>query len=335
MRDRTVTEPRIRVDVLLDNADRRAALYDATFWSLRSKPKELPAVWLYDERGSQLFDEITRLPEYYLTRSEHEILLARAAEIASRTGARTLAELGAGTSEKTELLLDALDGAGTLERFVPLDVSEEMLRASAHGIADRYPRTGVHAIVGDFERHLGALPAGESRLVAFLGSTIGNLDAERRAHLLATVAKTLAEGDAFLLGVDLVKDPARIEAAYNDAHGVTEAFVRNGLLAVNRELGADFDQDRLEFVARWNPVHEWMDIGFIAREPHVVTIAELEVEVPLTEGEPLRFEISAKFRREVLEREFAAAGLHLDAWWTDTAYDFALALASRSPDARQ
>ncbi len=335
MSDDAVTEPRIRVDILLDDADRRAALYDATFWSLRSEPKEIPAVWLYDERGSLLFDEITRLPEYYLTRSEHEILGARAPEIASRTRARTLAELGAGTAAKTKLLLDALDDAGTLERFVPLDVSEEMLRASAHGIADQYPHTGVHAIVGDFERHLHALPEGENRLVAFLGSTIGNLDRERRAHLLRAVAGTLEEGDAFLLGVDLVKDPARIAAAYNDARGVTEAFIRNGLDAVNRELGADFDQSRFEFVARWDTDHEWMDIGFSVREPHVVTVAELEIEVPFAGGELLRFEISAKFRRERLERELAAAGLHLDAWWTDAALDFALLLASRNPAASQ
>lgn len=332
MPSRTATAPRIRVEVLLDDAERRSALHDATFWSLRARPKELPAVWLYDERGSRLFDEITRLDEYYLTRCEREILVARAAEIAERTDARTLVELGSGTSDKTRLLLGALDTAGTLERFVPLDVSEAVLRASAHAVAERYPRVGVHAIVGDFERHLGGLPEGENRLIAFLGSTIGNLDPSRRARLLATVASNVGPGDAFLLGVDLVKGAARIEAAYNDARGVTETFVRNGLVALNRELGADFDQDRLDFVARWDAVHEWMDIGFTARQPHVVSIPELEVTVPLASGEPLRFEISTKFRREGLERELAAADLRLDAWWTDAAGDFALLLASRSPD---
>ena len=327
----TATEPRIRIERLLDEADRRAALHDATFWSLRERPKELPAVWLYDERGSLLFERITRLPEYYPTRCEREILVENATEIAARTAARTLIELGSGTSEKTRILLDALQEAGTLERFVPLDVSERVLRASAHAIAERYPNAGVHAIVGDFERHLRGIPAGESRLIAFLGSTIGNLYPQRRAQLLTMIASLLGGGDAFLLGVDLVKDARRIEAAYNDAQGVTEAFVRNGLFAVNRELRADFDQQLFAFAARWDAEQEWMDIGFRARAAHRVRIGELDVVVPLADREWLRFEVSAKFRRETLERELAAAGLLLDAWWTDSAGEFALLLASRSP----
>jgi L-histidine N-alpha-methyltransferase len=324
---RAATEPRIRIERLLDDADGRSALNDATFWSLRERPKELPAVWLYDERGSLLFDEITRLPEYYLTRREREILVAYAMEIAARTEARTLVELGSGTSEKTRLLLDALQAGGTLERFVPLDVSEEVLRASAHAVAARYPTIAVHAIVGDFERHLAALPAGEGRLVAFLGSTIGNLYPARRARLLATVGSALAAGDAFLLGVDLVKDSRRIEAAYNDAGGVTETFVRNGLEALNRELRANFDQARLSFEAHWDAGNEWMDIGFRARSAHEVRIAELEILLPLAENEQLRFEVSTKFRREGLERELIDAGLELDGWWTDADGDFALVLA--------
>ncbi len=293
----TGTEPRIRIEVVLDDADRRAALYETTFWSLRERPKELPAVWLYDERGSLLFEQITRLVEYYPTRCEREILLAHAAEIATRTEARTLVELGSGTSEKTTILLDALDAAGTLERFVPLDASEDVLRAAAHALGSRY-----------------------------------GLDPERRARLLAAVAATLEPGDAFLLGVDLVKDAARVEAAYNDAGGVTEAFVRNGLDAVNRQLGANFDQDKFEFVARWDDGHEWMDIGFTARSQHVVSIPELEVAVHFEADEPLRLEISAKFRRQGVERELAAAKLRLDAWWTDAAAEFGLLLASGIPD---
>lgn len=332
MRSCTGTEPRIRVEVVLDDADRRAALHETTFWSLRERPKELPAVWLYDERGSILFEEITRLVEYYPTRCEREILLAHAAEIATRTEARTLVELGSGTSEKTTILLDALDAAGTLERFVPLDASEGVLRAAAHALGARYGTLGVHALVADFERHLRALPDGEGRLIAFLGSTIGNLDPERRARLLAAIAAKLEPGDAFLLGVDLVKDAARVEAAYNDAGGVTEAFVRNGLDAVNRQLGANFDQDKFEFVARWDNVHEWMDIGFTARSQHVVSIPGLEVAVQFEADEPLRLEISAKFRREGVERELAAANLRLDAWWTDAAAEFGLLLASGIPD---
>lgn len=323
------TQPRVRVDRLFDEADRRSALYDATFWSLRERPKSLPPVWLYDERGSRLFDEITRLPEYYLTRRETEILVRRSAEIAARTRARTLVELGSGTSEKTKLLLDALDAVGTLESFMPLDVSEEVLRASADAIARRYRAIGVHAIVADFERHLGALPDGEERIVSFLGSTIGNFDPSRRARLLEAIADVLGPSDALLLGLDLVKSPERLESAYDDSRGVTEAFIRNGLGAVNRELGAGFRQEELEYVARWDPEHERMDIGFRARRAHEIAIPRLDVSVALAAGEALRLEISSKFRRQGLERELAAAGLRLDDWWTDGAGDFALALARR------
>jgi L-histidine N-alpha-methyltransferase len=324
----SATQPRIRIDVLVDDADRRAELYDATFWSLRSTPRELPAVWLYDERGSLLFDEITRLPEYYPTDAEREILAARAAEIAALTKGRTLVELGAGTSEKTLLLLDALSAAGTLERFVPLDVSEEVLRASAEAIADRYPAIGVHGIVGDFERDLAALPPGDGRVIAFLGSTIGNLYPARRAKLLRAIAAALAPGDSFLLGVDLVKDPAVIERAYNDSQGITEEFVRNGLTHANRELKADFVQERYAFDAHWDAEHEWMDIGFNAVEAHTVHIAELEVEFALAEGERLRVEVSSKFRREGIEAELADAGLRTTGWWTDEASRFAVVLAT-------
>jgi L-histidine N-alpha-methyltransferase len=326
---RSATEPRIRIEVLVDEADRRAELYDATFWSLRGTPKELPAVWLYDEVGSNLFDEITRQPEYYPTRSEREILERRCAEIAARTEARTLVELGAGTSDKTRLLLDALVQAGTLERFVPLDVSEEVLRASAEAIATRYPSIGVHAIVGDFERHLSALPAGEERLIAFLGSTVGNLYPARRARFYQAVAAALQPGDAFLLGVDLVKDRARLEAAYNDAAGVTERFVRNSLTVANRRLAANFEQERFAFESHWDETQEWMEIGFIAIESHRAQVDELDIELEFAEGEKLRVEVSAKFRREGVEAELAAAGLATRAWWTDDAGDFALLLATR------
>lgn len=326
---RSATEPRIKIDVLVDDADRRAELYDATFWSLRATPPELPAVWLYDKRGSLLFDEITRLPEYYPTDAEREILMARAAEIADLTRSRTLVELGAGTSEKTLLLLDALAAAGTLERFVPLDVSEGILRLSAEAIAGRYPAISVHGIVGDFERHLAAIPAGDARMIAFLGSTVGNLYPERRAKLFRAIAAALAPGDSFLLGVDLVKDPAVIERAYNDSRGVTEQFVRNALTQANRELRADFAQERLAYYATWDGAHEWVDIGFRAVEAHRVRVAELEVEFALAEGAPLRIEVSAKFRRERIESELAAAGLRHMGWWTDERSLFGLVLAGR------
>jgi L-histidine N-alpha-methyltransferase len=304
----------------------RPALYEATLHSLQAEVKELPAVWLYDERGSRLYEEITRLPDYYLPRREGEILSAQAAGIASRTQASTLVELGAGKAKNTRLLLDALESAGTLERFVPLDVSEQTLRASAEQIAAAYPGISVEPIVGDFERDLDLLPEGGWRLVAFLGSTIGNLYPDQRSRLLTALADALAPGDALLVGVDLVKDVARLKAAYNDSQGVTEAFVRNALTAVNRELDATFDQRRFLYAAHWDPEHEWMDIGFRAREAHAVSIRRLGIELTFERDERLRVEISSKFRRESFELEAARAGLRVESWWTDRAGDFAVAL---------
>jgi L-histidine N-alpha-methyltransferase len=295
---------------------------EATFRGLRAGKKELPTVWLYDERGSRLYEEVTALSEYYLPQREREILRARAEAIARRTQARTLVELGAGTAKNTRLLLDALDGVGTLEQFVPLDVSEQTLRASATEIAAAYPRVIVEAIVGDFERDLGVLPGGGRRLIAFLGSTIGNLHPERRHRLLAT----LSRGDALLLGLDLIKDVARLEAAYNDSRGVTEAFVRNALTAVNRELVATFEQGNFAYEARWDAEHEWMDIGLRARCAHKVSIRRLELDVTFETGEPLQVEISSKFSHEQFEVEAGRAGLRVESWWTDRAGDFAVAL---------
>src|SRR3954468_7697709 len=304
----------------------RTPLYERTLGGLRSEPKELPAVWLYDERGSRLYEEIARLPSYYLRRREAEILRERSDEIAERTRAAELIELGAGSAANTRLLLDALAAAGTLERFVPVDVSAEMLQASAREVADAHPAITVHALVGDFERDLRELPRGGRRLVAFLGSTIGNLYPHARARLLAALARELDEGDAFLVGVDLVKDVARLEAAYDDDGGGTEAFVRNALTAVNAELGASFDQLLFAYEARWDPAHEWMDIGLRARRAHTVSIPRLELG--FREREWLRVEVSAKFRRERFAKEAARAGLPVVEWLTDPASDFAVTLCS-------
>jgi L-histidine N-alpha-methyltransferase len=309
----------------------RAALYEATLRSLQAEVKELPAVWLYDERGSRLYEEITRLPDYYLPRREGEILSVRAAGIASRTQASTLVELGAGNAKNTRLLLEALESAGTLQRFVPLDVSEQTLRESAEQVAAAYPGISVEPIVGDFERDLDLLPEGGRHLIAFLGSTIGNLYPDQRARLLSALAEALGPGDALLLGVDLVKDVARLEAAYNDPQGVTEAFVRNALTAVNRDLDATFEQRRFAYEARWDPKHEWMNIGFRAREAHAVSVRRLGIELTFKRDEPLRVEISSKFRRESFELEAAGAGLRVESWWTDRAGDFAVALLFPDP----
>ena len=315
------------IDVHLEPSDLADAIRSDAERGLTSTPKELPPKWFYDERGSELFDAITRLPEYYPTRTERSILISCAPAIAAFTRADTLVELGSGTSEKTRILLDALTRAGSLRRFVPFDVSESTLRDAAAAIGAEYPGVEVHAVAGDFERHLDLLPKGGRRLVAFLGGTIGNLLPAARRRFLREVASGLGDGDAFLLGTDLVKDPARLVAAYDDAAGVTAAFNRNVLRVLNRELDADFVPERFDHVARYDTENEWIEMRLRAREAHVVSVGALDLLVPFAAGEEIRTEVSAKFRREGVERELAAAGLRLAHWWTDPAGDFALSLS--------
>jgi L-histidine N-alpha-methyltransferase len=320
----------VTVDVhLAPDAAARALEADVRA-GLRAMPKTLPPKWFYDERGSELFDAITRLPEYYPTRTERSILVAHAPELAEITKADTLVELGSGTSEKTRLLLDGLRDAGTLERFVPFDVSEQTLRDAAAAVAEEYPGVRVHAVVGDFEHHLRDLPGGGTRVVAFLGSTIGNLAPEPRARFLADLAATLAPGDALLLGTDLVKDVDRLLAAYDDAAGVTAAFNRNVLSVIDRELDADFDPEAFDHVAVWDPHEEWIEMRLRSRRAQTVHVRALGLQVEFAASEDLRTEISAKFRRGRVEEELAVAGFRLAEWWTDPADDFALSLSFAS-----
>ena len=316
----------VRVDVHVDPRDYSRALAADVRAGLTASPKELPPKYFYDDRGSELFDAITRLPEYYPTRAERAILEVVAPEIAARTGADTLVELGSGTSEKTRLLLRALNAHGTLERFVPFDVSEATLRSAAAAVADEYS-ISVHAVVGDFERHLHTLPRGGTRVVAFLGSTIGNLTPAARAGFLDEIARGLEPGDAFLLGTDLVKDLDRLVAAYDDAAGITAEFNRNVLHVVNRNLAADFDPDRFAHVARWDPAEEWIEMWLRTDTAQTVRVDGLDLTVEFAAGEAMRTEISAKFTQARVEAELAAAGLALEAWWTDPAGDFALSLS--------
>ncbi len=295
---------------------------------LLASPKALPPKWFYDELGSLLFEAITRLPEYYPSRRERQILDEHAVDVASLTGADTLVELGSGTSEKTRSLLEALCGAGTLRRFVPFDVSEVTLRQAGAVIADSFPGVEVMAVVGDFERHLGAMPSGGRRLVAFLGGTIGNLPPQQRRTFLAEVANTLEPGEALLLGTDLVKDSARLEAAYDDPTGVTAAFNRNVLGVLNRQLGADFVLRRFDHVARWDADHQCMEMRLRSRGEQCVAVAAVDLHVDFADGEEMRTEVSAKFQRAGVEAELAAAGLEVWRWWTDPAGDFALSLSS-------
>jgi L-histidine Nalpha-methyltransferase len=294
---------------------------------LRSSPKSLPPKWFYDSVGSDLFDQITRLPEYYPTRAEAEILRARSAEIASVTGADTLVELGSGTSEKTRTLLQALHDGGALRRFVPFDVDASILSAAGAAIQREYPDIEIAAVCGDFEEHLSKIPAGGRRLFVFLGSTIGNLTADPRADFLAALAKVMRPSDSLLLGTDLVKDSGRLVAAYDDAAGVTAQFNRNVLAVINRELDADFDVDAYRHVARWNGEEERMEMWLRAEKAQRVCIAALDLTVEFAAGEEILTEVSCKFRADAVADELARAGLRPTRWWTDDAGDFGLSLA--------
>ena len=290
-------------------------------------PKSLPPKWFYDATGSDLFDQITRLPEYYPTRAEASILVDRADDIAAASGADTLIELGSGTSEKTRMLLDALRARGTLRRFVPFDVDATVLQSAGAALEREYPGLQIEAVCGDFERHLGEIPTGGKRLVAFLGSTIGNLTPGPRAAFLSALSEALEPGDTLLLGTDLVKDTERLVRAYDDSAGVTAAFNRNVLAVVNRELHADFDLETFEHVAKWNADENRIEMWLGANKAARVRIAELDLDLDFAAGEQILTEVSCKFTRNGVGDELAAAGLTRTHWWTDEAGDFGLSLA--------
>ncbi|MBM6401210.1 L-histidine N(alpha)-methyltransferase [Phycicoccus sonneratiae] len=323
-----------RVTVLLDPDWASGSLVDDVRRGLGGRPRRLPPKWLYDDVGARLFDEITRLPEYYPTEAERAILAAHADEIAAACDAATLVELGSGTSDKTRTLLDAFRSAerphGPLRRFVPVDVSDATLRQAAVMLSERYPGMAVEAVVGDFTLHLGHLPRGDRRLVAFLGSTIGNFYVEERRAFLGALADSLDPGEWLLLGTDLVKDVDRLVAAYDDSAGVTEAFIRNCLTVVNRELGADFDPGAFSYAPLWDARMERIDMRLRAEEPSVVRVPGADLVVELATGEELCVEISTKFRPEGIAAELADAGFGVTHTWTDPAGDFALTLARRT-----
>jgi L-histidine Nalpha-methyltransferase len=298
---------------------------------LTATPKCLPPKWFYDANGSALFEKITQLPEYYPTRAERAILVPRSARIASLTRAATLMELGSGSSEKTRLLLSALRDAGTLRCYVPVDVSEPALVTAADALTADYPDLDVRAVLSDFEEHLGLPSADEApgpRLLAFLGSTIGNLVPAQRAAFFARIRAELMPGDYFLLGTDLVKDPAVLVAAYDDSAGVTAEFNKNVLAVMNASLGADFDPDAFEHVAVWDAEAEWIEMRLRSVDAQAVRLRDLDLTVEFAAGEQMRTEVSAKFRRAGVAAELAAAGLTLVRWWTDPQHQFALSLYS-------
>ncbi len=324
----TTTEPQIEIEVHLaaDGSERMAREIHA---GLSAEPKELAPKYFYDERGSQLFEQITALPEYYPTRAERAILAERSAEIVAAAGEPTmLVELGSGSAAKTRHLLEAMREAGCLETYAPVDISEEITHETAETLVEEFPGLAIRGLVCDFEHHLERVPNGAAgRLVAFLGGTIGNLYPEPRREFLARIATLLGPDDRLLLGTDLVKDAARLEAAYDDSQGVTAEFNKNVLAVLNRELGADFDLGAFDHVARYDAEEARMDIRLRSRGEQSVRVAGLALDVAFAAGEEMRTEISAKFTRGRLEAIFGQVGLEMSGWFTDRDGDYALSLA--------
>ncbi|EME19566.1 L-histidine N(alpha)-methyltransferase [Rhodococcus triatomae] len=322
-----MSEPTIEVHLAPEQLDEN--LREDARVGLTASPKWLPPKWFYDARGSELFDRITRLPEYYPTRTERELLRASAARIAEESSAQILVELGSGSSEKTRLLLDALTTHGTLERYVPQDVSAAALDSAVHQLAEEFPTLTVHGIVSDFTDTLHSLPRGGRRMIAFLGGTLGNLVPEERAEFLTSVAEVLEPGEQLLLGVGLVTDPEVMLPAYDDAEGVTAQFNLNVLSVLNNRLGANFDPSQFRHAALWDEVDDWIEMRLEAIEPVTVRVPALGLEVSFAEGEQMRTEISAKFRVEGICKELGEAGFGSDRVWTDPKERFALVLADR------
>jgi L-histidine N-alpha-methyltransferase len=320
-------ETAIRIDSHLEGSEERS-LADDVLDGLTRPFKELPPKHFYDARGAELFDRICELPEYYPTRAERAILEQHSRELSALTGAAELVELGSGTAAKTRVLLDALHAAGTLVRYIPVDVTESMVRECAAELTGEYPGLRVHGVIGDFERHLDQVPSAIGpRIVAFLGGTIGNFPPGSRRRVLREIARLLGPEDYLLMGTDLVKDPEILEAAYDDAQGVTAEFNRNVLRVLNRELGADFEPEDFEHVALFDREHEWIEMRLRARREHTTLVRDLDLAVHFDAGEEMRTEISAKFTPERLEGDLAAAGMELVRWFTDPEELFALTLS--------
>jgi L-histidine Nalpha-methyltransferase len=323
-----VEPPRFTIERLFD-PDRESTLADDVRRGLAARRKRIPPKHFYDETGSRLFDRICELPEYYLTRSEERILERSAGEILEASSPTDIIELGSGASRKTKLLLDAAEALGLAPRYRPLDVCEPMLRTSGEALLARYPWLEVHALVADYERHLSAIPEGKRRLVVFLGSTIGNFPPRRAAAFLRSIAERLRPGEFFLLGADLVKPKAVLEAAYDDRAGVTAEFNRNVLRVINRELGADFNPSAFEHVAFFDRRKQRIEMHLRARRPQRVTLQNLGMTVPFAAGEMLHTEISRKFTRRGLEGLCRRAGFAPERWFALDDPAFGLVLCRR------
>ena len=317
----------VEIEVHLPEGGTLAGLAEDVREGLLCPFKELPPKYFYDERGSELFERITELPEYYPTRVERSILERQAPEIVAAAKPTTLIELGSGAASKTRWLLDAMQDAGTLESYVPVDISEEITRRVADELVAEYEGLHVHGVICDYETHLERVPREEGGLIAFLGGTIGNFRPGPRRSFLARIATLMYPGDRFLLGTDLVKDVSVLEAAYNDSAGVTAEFNKNVLNVLNRELDANFDLDNFEHVAFFDPENEWIDIRLRSLAEQFIDLRKLDMRTHFARSEEMRTEISTKFTRERLEASYADAGLEMVEWWTDPDEYFALSMA--------
>ena len=315
------------IDVHLSPDEVRSQMRADALTGLLGDEKSIPPVWFYDERGSRLFEEITQLPEYYPTRAERALLEKHAPSIAELSKADTLVELGAGACDKTRVLLGALQETGSLSRYVPFDVSDEFLRSAATTLSEEFGQLDIHLVIGDFHQHLAEIPTEGRRMVAFLGGTIGNLNPAQRARFLFDLNCTMSSDDSLLLGTDLVKDPRRLVAAYDDAAGVTADFNRNVLRVLNEQLGGDFEPDNFRHVALWNEDEQWIEMRLRAQNAAQVSLAGAGITVRFDEGEDLLTEISAKFTPERVERELADAGFVLEEMWGADDGEFLLSLA--------
>jgi L-histidine N-alpha-methyltransferase len=294
---------------------------------LTSDPRTMPPKYFYDDRGSRLFEAITRLPEYYQTRAEREILKRHADEIVARIRPGVLVEFGSGAADKTRTLLDAMRTAGTLEGYAPLDVSREASERAAESLIRDYPLLQVEGLIGDFERPHDLPFPGRRRLLAFLGSTIGNFERQRSVEFLAGAAAEMTPADGFLIGFDLVKDARTLERAYDDAAGVTAAFNLNLLRVLNRELGADFDPEGFRHRALYDSARERVEMHLESIRDQTVHIPAIDSILHFTEGETIRTELSHKYTRPSVESLLRRGGLRLSEWFTDEGGSFALALA--------
>jgi len=324
-----VAEPRVRVDAPLDTVDPERELA-AVRAGLTATPRRISSKYFYDDRGSELFERITELPEYYPTGAEAALLAEVAGEVVRETGASALVELGSGAATKTRLLLDAMAAAGRLRLYVPVDVSEGTVHRVAAELVEAYPGLAVHGVVGDFTEHLGTIPEADGRLVIFLGGTIGNLDPAEARRFLTALGRQMRPGEPLLLGVDRIKDAARLVAAYDDPAGVTAEFNLNALRVVDRLTGGDFDPGRFRHVARWNAAEHRIEMWLAAREAHRVTLPAIDLVLDLAEGEEILTEISTKYDRALAAELLAASGFRLRRWYTGDDGLFALCLAERA-----